>query len=210
MARRRRENHASRRDGPSPPRKAARSRAAGRRSSSDRRVCNDARSCVAADNSAARRAGQIDFHGGDFLKTDARQLARRLANRSAFQTRWATHEPRKKFGAPQLATDEATVLANGAKAVKSLKAELSDCEAKLDMLLDMFLNTTISHTEQASKKHVLLNQKVAIREKLTGLEGGRAKRFEPLVEFIYEAKQAVFWHRKKIPTHVVIFSKNTI
>jgi site-specific DNA recombinase len=85
------------------------------------------------------------------------------------------------------------------RTVERLTTELSDCEAKLDTLLDMVLNKTISQSEYAPKKQLLLNQKADLREKLACLEGKSAKRFEPLTEFINEAKQAVFLAKEKNP-----------
>ena len=86
-----------------------------------------------------------------------------------------------------------------AEATAKLKATLADCDEKLDWLLDMALNKTITQPEYLSKKEGLLNQKASIREKLAELADKRAGRFEPLVEFIKDLKQAVFLTDQKDP-----------
>src|SRR5262245_17190310 len=73
-----------------------------------------------------------------------------------------------------------------------LSTELSQCETKIDSLLDLALNKTISHEEYLLKKRELLDQKVEIRERIARFQKESAKRFEPVAEFVKEAKQAVF------------------
>jgi site-specific DNA recombinase len=97
-------------------------------------------------------------------------------------------------------SDEKATLTKGIESqILIFKAELSDCEARLDALLDMVLNKTISQAEYLRKKEALLNQKAEIREKLAALGQEREGRFEPVVSFLKEAKQALFLTESKNP-----------
>jgi len=98
-----------------------------------------------------------------------------------------------------LSSEQTDTINAAAATTEKLKSALSDCDAKLDALLDMILDKTISQAEYQSKKETLLNQKADIREKLVALDDQRAGRFEPVVEFLKEAKQAVFLTEQKNP-----------
>jgi hypothetical protein len=99
----------------------------------------------------------------------------------------------------ELAGEQGAQQAKVKKAEESLTAEFADCEARLDELLDMALAKSISQEEYKSKKAVLLKRKVEIREELTNLTDKSRERFEPLTEFVKEAKQAVFLARERNP-----------
>ena len=77
-------------------------------------------------------------------------------------------------------------------AVARCKADLAACEKQIDLLLDMRLNEQISEPEYVSKKHILVNRKAELRGKLEAFERTRQNRFEPVIQFVLEAKQATF------------------
>ena len=54
----------------------------------------------------------------------------------------------------------------------------------------MRLNEQISEPEYVSKKHVLVNRKAELRDKLEAFEHNRRNRFEPAIQFVSEAKQS--------------------
>ena len=73
---------------------------------------------------------------------------------------------------------------------QKLKDQLSECEKKIDTLLDMMLNKAISQEEYLAKKQKLINQKMNILEKLSTFERKSANRFELMINFIKQANRA--------------------
>ncbi|MFZ2299940.1 MAG: hypothetical protein WAW00_02310, partial [Candidatus Moraniibacteriota bacterium] len=65
-----------------------------------------------------------------------------------------------------------------------------DCEEKLDSLLDMILEKSISQEEYNAKKQKILNRKIEISEKMKAFEQKSHNRFELAINFIKEANQA--------------------
>ena len=68
-----------------------------------------------------------------------------------------------------------------------LRNQIKELESKLDILLDMSLNKTISQEEYAIKRNKLIPQKVELKEKLKEFEQKSGNRFELMIEFIKEA-----------------------
>ena len=60
------------------------------------------------------------------------------------------------------------------------------------LLLDMRLNEQIGEAEYVSKKHILTNEKAALKGKLESFQQNRKERFEPAIAFVKEAKEATF------------------
>lgn len=77
-------------------------------------------------------------------------------------------------------------------AITQLQADVVMCEKQIDLLLDMRLNEQISEPEYVSKKLILVNHKADLRAKLDAFEHNRKNRFEPVIQFVLEAKQATF------------------
>ncbi len=73
---------------------------------------------------------------------------------------------------------------------QNLKAELAQCESKLDALLDMVLDKQITQQEYITKKEGFLGLKTTIQERITKLTTEKTGWFEPAIAFINEAKQA--------------------
>jgi len=90
---------------------------------------------------------------------------------------------------------------------QNLKSELKDCEEKLDSLLDMILEKSISQEEYNAKKQKILNRKIEISEKLKAFEQKSRNRFELEINFINEANQAKNIALQKNPERIRDFLK---
>ncbi|MDA2922572.1 recombinase family protein, partial [Patescibacteria group bacterium AH-259-L07] len=73
---------------------------------------------------------------------------------------------------------------------QNLKLQIEQCDDKLDKLLDAHLDETITRDEYMDKKQKILNEKVAISEKLKDFEQKGNHWLEQAKKFISEAKQA--------------------
>ena len=71
-----------------------------------------------------------------------------------------------------------------------LKEQLSQVEAKLQKLLDIYLADALSTEEYAAKKSSLLSQKIAFVEKITDFEQKGLSWLEPAREFVLSLNQA--------------------
>ena len=74
--------------------------------------------------------------------------------------------------------------------VSVLKEQLTQVEAKLQKLLDIYLADALSTEEYAAKKQSLLSQKVALAEKITDFETKGLSWLEPAREFVLSLNQA--------------------
>jgi hypothetical protein len=90
----------------------------------------------------------------------------------------------------QLEKDREATAKRQEAAITRLKADITTCEKQTDLLLDLRLNEQISEPEYVSKKHVLVNRKAELKGKLEAFEQNRKNRFEPVIQFVLEAKQA--------------------
>ncbi len=79
---------------------------------------------------------------------------------------------------------------DGITFAQNLKAQIKECEEKLDKLLDAHLEGVISKAEYVAKKQKILNEKVEISEKLRDFERKGNHWLEPAKRFILVAKQA--------------------
>ncbi len=74
--------------------------------------------------------------------------------------------------------------------VNVLKEQLSQIEAKLQKLLDIYLSDALSTEEYAAKKQSLLSQKIMINEKITDFDTKGLSWLEPAREFVLSLNQA--------------------
>ena len=74
--------------------------------------------------------------------------------------------------------------------VQKLESEITTIEKKLDALLDLQLDGSITHTEYTNKKQVLLNRKTDLKEQIAVFERTSDNRFEPLTRFLKSLNQA--------------------
>ena len=68
--------------------------------------------------------------------------------------------------------------------------ELVEVETKLERLLDLQLDGSLSQTEYAAKKHKLILAKKDFEDKIHAFERKSNNRFEPMIAFLKEANQA--------------------
>ena len=84
---------------------------------------------------------------------------------------------------------------------------MKECEEKLETLLDMILEKSISQEEYNAKKQKILNRKIEISEKLKAFEQKSHNRFELAIQFIKEANQAQNIALQKNPERIRDFLK---
>ena len=73
---------------------------------------------------------------------------------------------------------------------QKVRNELAENEQKLDRLLDLHLDGSLSQTEYVAKKQKLVLAKKDLKEKLSAFERKSHNRFELMIQFIKEANQA--------------------
>ena len=73
---------------------------------------------------------------------------------------------------------------------QKVRNELAENEQKLDRLLDLHLDGSLSQAEYATKKQKLVLAKKDLEEKLSAFERKNHNRFERMIQFIKEANQA--------------------
>jgi len=74
--------------------------------------------------------------------------------------------------------------------VQNLKKELTEIEAKLEKLLDVYLNETISTEEYTSRKQKILTRKLELQEKIKDFEQKGLSWLEPAREFVLKLNYA--------------------
>ena len=89
-----------------------------------------------------------------------------------------------------------------------LKEQLSQVEAKLQKLLDIYLADALSTEEYAAKKQSLLSQKVSLSEKITDFETKGLSWLEPAREFVKSLNQAANLLSSPNPIAMTTFLKN--
>ena len=89
-----------------------------------------------------------------------------------------------------------------------LKEQLLQVEAKLQKLLDIYLNDALSTEEYTAKKQSLLSQKVTLAEKITDFETKGLSWLEPAREFVKSLNQAANLLSSPNPTAMTTFLKN--
>ena len=92
--------------------------------------------------------------------------------------------------------------------VSVLKEQLSQVEAKLQKLLDIYLADVLSTEEYAAKKQSLLSQKVSLSEKITDFETKGLSWLEPAREFVKSLNQAANLLSSPNPIVMTTFLKN--
>src|SRR3990167_5206194 len=97
---------------------------------------------------------------------------------------------------------------NAQSKVSILKEQLSQVEAKLQKLLDVYLADALSTEEYAAKKQSLLSQKMSLSEKITDFETKGLSWLEPAREFVKSLNQAANLLSSPNPTAMTTFLKN--
>ena len=92
--------------------------------------------------------------------------------------------------------------------VVNLKSQLLQVEAKLQKLLDVYLEDALTQKEYAAKKDILISQKVALNEKITDFEQKGLSWLEPAREFVLSLNQATNLLESENLSEMTTFLKN--
>ena len=90
---------------------------------------------------------------------------------------------------------------------KKAKRELVKTETKLDRLLDLQLNDSLSQTEYTTKKYKLILAKKDLEEKITAFGRKSNNRFELAIAFLKEVNQAEKYAQQENPERIRDFLK---
>ena len=90
---------------------------------------------------------------------------------------------------------------------QKLRDELVEIETKLDRLLDLQLDGSLSPAEYTAKKHKLILAKKDLEEKISAFGRKSNNRFELAINFIKEANQAEKYAQQENPERIRDFFK---
>src|SRR5258706_10643460 len=76
------------------------------------------------------------------------------------------------------------------QSVQAINDDMQSLDTKLDRLLTAYVEGDIAADEYRKAKGRLVHEKQQLTDRLTATQDNRAKRFEPAIRFIKEAKQA--------------------
>lgn len=91
---------------------------------------------------------------------------------------------------------------------ENLKGELTQTEAKLEKLLNLYLSDALSTEEYAAKKNSLVSEKVRVEEKITDIEQKGVSWLEPAREFVLSLNQAANLTKENNFAKMTAFLKN--
>ena len=92
--------------------------------------------------------------------------------------------------------------------VKNLKTKLVEVEKKLEKLLDVYLEETITVEEYASRKEKLVKQKVGLQEQIRDFEQRGLSWLEPARDFVLSLNQAAKLLENENKMEMTTFLKN--
>jgi hypothetical protein len=78
------------------------------------------------------------------------------------------------------------------EAIQSTRAKIAGLQAKLDRLMEAYLDQTLSLEEYRDSKNRLVGQKQELKDQLSAAEAGRLNWFEPAIRFVKEAENNGF------------------
>ena len=108
----------------------------------------------------------------------------------------------------ELEKEEAAAKEQSKTTVQNLKAELSEIEKKLEKLLDVYLDETITAEEYASRKEKMVKQKVGLQEEIRDFGQKGLSWLEPAREFVLSLNQAAKLLESENKTEMTTFLKN--
>ena len=108
----------------------------------------------------------------------------------------------------ELDKDEQQAKEQAKTTVQNLKAELSEIEKKLEKLLDIYLEETITAEEYASRKEKLVKKKVGLQEQIQDFEQNGLSWLEPAREFVLSLNQAAKLLESENKSEMTTFLKN--
>jgi site-specific DNA recombinase len=92
--------------------------------------------------------------------------------------------------------------------VQNLKEQLTSTEQKLEKLLDVYLEETITAKEYASRKNTLVEQKMGLQEQIKNFEQKGLSWLEPAREFVLSLNQAAKLLESENKSEMTTFLKN--
>ncbi|TSC91555.1 MAG: recombinase [Parcubacteria group bacterium Licking1014_17] len=107
-----------------------------------------------------------------------------------------------------LGTEETQAKQQAQSEAVNLKEQLAQIETKLQKLLDVYLDDALTQKEYATKKDVLISQKVELNEKITDFEQKGVSWLEPAREFVKSLNQAANLLESENLSEMTTFLKN--
>ena len=118
----------------------------------------------------------------------------------------SSHDTEKVLA--ELDKDETQAKEQAIATVQNLKTSFSEIEKKLEKLLDVYLDETITAEEYASRKEKLVRQKVGLRDEIYDFEQKGLSWLEPAREFVLSLNQATKLLESENKTEMTTFLKN--
>ena len=118
----------------------------------------------------------------------------------------SNHDTKKVMA--ELSKEESQAKEQAKTSVQNLKTELSGIETRLEKLLDVYLEETITTEEYASRKEKLVKQKVDLHEQIRDFEQRGLSWLEPAREFVLSLNQAAKLLESENKTEMTTFLKN--
>ena len=108
----------------------------------------------------------------------------------------------------ELGKEESQAREQAQTTVQNLKTKLSEIEQKLEKLLDVYLEETITAEEYSSRKGKLVKQKVGLQEQIRDFEQKGLSWLEPAREFVLSLNQAAKLLETENKEETTTFLKN--
>ncbi|MEK7178295.1 MAG: recombinase family protein, partial [Patescibacteria group bacterium] len=108
----------------------------------------------------------------------------------------------------ELEKEEAQAKEQAKTTVQNLKLELLETDRKLEKLLDVYLEETITTEEYAPRKEKLVKQKVDLQEQIRDFEQKGLSWLEPAREFVLSLNQAAKLIESENKAEMTTFLKN--
>ena len=118
----------------------------------------------------------------------------------------SSHDTEKVLA--ELNKEEAQAKEQVKTTVQNLKTSFSEVEKKLEKLLDVYLDETITSEEYASRKEKLVKQKVGLREQINDFEQKGLSWLEPARGFVLSLNQAAKLLESENKAEMTTFLKN--
>ena len=118
----------------------------------------------------------------------------------------SSHDTEKVLA--ELGKEETEAKEQAKTTVQNLKNEFSEIEKKLEKLLDVYLEETITAEEYASRKEKLVKQKVGLQEQIQDFEQRGLSWLEPAREFVLSLNQAAKLIKSENKSEMTTFLKN--
>jgi len=118
----------------------------------------------------------------------------------------SSHDTEKVLA--ELEKEETAAKEQAKTTVQNLKLHLIEIETKLEKLLDVYLEETITAEEYASRKEKLVKQKVGLQEQIRDFEQKGLSWLEPAREFVLSLNQATKLLESENKSEMTTFLKN--